>query len=131
MLRTLSKIGLVVTALTPSLALAAAQPQNFAQLIGIFTDILLLIVPIVFALALLTFFWGLARFIFFTAGNEEAHAEAKNIMIWGIIALFVMLSLWGFVRILHETIFGVSEVGRFEPPTSPTHFDNTNLLRNF
>jgi len=59
--------------------------------------------PIVFALALLAFFWGLAVYIF-NSGNDEKKAQGKNIMIWGIIALFVMVSVFGIIRILRETL---------------------------
>jgi len=52
--------------------------------------------PAIAGLALLAFFWGLAKFIF-SAGDEEKRSEGKKIMIWGIIALFVMVSIWGIV----------------------------------
>jgi TM2 domain-containing membrane protein YozV len=58
---------------------------------------------LVVALALLYFFWGLARFILNAGGGKEQE-EAKAIMLWGIIALFVMISVWGIVRLLGETL---------------------------
>ncbi len=75
------------------------------------------LVPIVMVLALLYFFWGLAKFIL-AAGNEGAKAEGKNIMIWGVVALFVMVSVWGLVAFLQDT-FGVNEfvVPTVELPT--------------
>ncbi len=59
--------------------------------------------PIVFALALLFFFWGLAKFIL-AAGNSDAQAEGKNIMIWGVVALFIMASVWGLVGFLQSNL---------------------------
>jgi hypothetical protein len=59
--------------------------------------------PIVVGLALLAFFWGLATFIF-SAGNDEAKDKGKNIMIWGIVALFVMVSVWGIVRFIGQAL---------------------------
>ena len=86
--------------LTPAIALAAggldAVLKTLAGLINNAT-------PIVFALALLAFFWGLAIYIF-NSGNDEKKAEGKNIMIWGIIALFIMVSVFGIIRILQETL---------------------------
>jgi hypothetical protein len=55
------------------------------------------LIVVVAGLAVLYFFWGLVKFIF-NAGSEEAQTEGKNIMRWGIIALFVMVSIWGLVR---------------------------------
>ena len=40
--------------------------------------------------------WGLAKYIL-AAGNEESKASGKTIMIGGIVALFVMTSVWGLV----------------------------------
>ena len=59
--------------------------------------------PIVVALALLYFFYGLAIYIL-KAGDEEKRKEAKGIMIYGIIALFVMVSVWGLVGILVSSV---------------------------
>lgn len=52
--------------------------------------------PILAGLALLVFFWGLVKFIFH-AGDEDKRAEGKKAMGWGIIALFVVVSIWGIV----------------------------------
>jgi hypothetical protein len=61
-------------------------------------------VILVVALALLFFFWGVARFIL-NADNEEKRTEGKKVMVWGIIALFVMLFVWQIVNILANTFF--------------------------
>ncbi len=53
-------------------------------------------IPVVVGLALLYFFWGLSKFIL-RAGDEKAREEGKQIMLWGVIALFVMVSIWGIV----------------------------------
>ena len=61
------------------------------------------------------FFWGLVKFIF-AAGNEESKADGKKIMIWGVVALFVMVSVWGLVRFIAET-FDVSQNSSVDVPT--------------
>ena len=58
--------------------------------------------PIIVALALIFFFYGLAKYIL-NSGDEEKRTEGKGIMIWGIIALFVMVSVWGLVNLLANT----------------------------
>jgi Type IV secretion system pilin len=40
--------------------------------------------------------------------NEEKRDEGKQTVYYGIIALFVMMSIWGFVNILNNT-FGLSK----------------------
>jgi len=53
-------------------------------------------VPIFAGLALLIFFWGLIKFIYY-AGDEEKRKQGKLAMGWGIVALFVVASVWGII----------------------------------
>ena len=71
------------------------------------------LIPLIIAIAVIGFLWGLAMFIF-KAGNDEEQKKARSIMIWGILALFVMVSVWGLVAMLQAT-FG-STLG---DPTKP------------
>jgi undecaprenyl pyrophosphate phosphatase UppP len=83
--------------------IASAQLGNVTNLIESVRNIIDILIPLVAALALLYFFWGLAQFIL-NSGSDDAKTEAKNKMIWGIVALFVMVSVWGLVRWLGEAI---------------------------
>lgn len=58
------------------------------------------IVYVLMSAALLIFFWGMAKFIFKVGGDEKAVTEGKNLMIWGLAALFVMFGVWGLVNLL-------------------------------
>ena len=89
----------------PLVASAFTTPRDFKGVVGLFVSIIDLITPIVGALALLVFIWGIAKFIFH-AGSEDNIAEGKQLMFWGVIALFVMFSVWGLVTFLHYNIFG-------------------------
>ena len=72
------------------------------------------LIPVVTALALLFFFWGLAKFIL-AAGDEAAKDEGKRIMIWGVVALFVMAAVWGIIQAL-AGIFDVNTGGTISVP---------------
>ncbi|MES2930323.1 MAG: hypothetical protein V4665_00875 [Patescibacteria group bacterium] len=63
------------------------------------------IVPLLFALATVGFIWGMIQY-FLNPDNEEKRKQGKSFMIWGIVALFVMISMWGVVGVLSNT-FGV------------------------
>ncbi|MBX4199871.1 pilin [Candidatus Parcubacteria bacterium] len=52
---------------------------------------------------LLVFFWGLAKFIF-KSGDTKSHEEGRNLMVWGIVALFVMVSVWGLVNFVRQSL---------------------------
>ena len=76
--------------------------QEIGDIIADIATIIGLVTPVVVALALLYFFWGLAKFIL-NADNEQARTDGKQIMIWGIIALFVIVTVWGLVAVLNST----------------------------
>jgi hypothetical protein len=98
-------------ALLPFLAFA----QNVSNVLTTIGNLVKQALPIVAGLALLAFFWGLARFIF-AQGKEDAKKQGKDLMIWGAIALFVMVSIWGIVRFI-QTSLGVEDVKTIQPPT--------------
>jgi|SRR3989344_3715854 len=112
----MKKVILGVLAFAPALAFAQtlSNIETFVTSVGRVVGIAL---PIVVAIALLVFFWGLVKFIF-AQGNEEAKVEAKKIMLWGIIALFVMVSIWGLVKFI-GTALGVNQGDTVIVPTVP------------
>jgi hypothetical protein len=88
----------------PMLAFAQGSPDpEVGGLIPLVGTIISTLTPIVVALALLYFFWGLAKFIL-ASGNEVEKDKGQSMMVWGIIALFVMVSVWGVVGLLGETL---------------------------
>ncbi len=117
----MKKVILLVLAFSPSLAFAQGvgnltNIETFIRSIGRITQIAL---PIVVGLALLAFFWGLARFVF-QSGKEDAQKEAKNMMLWSIVALFVMVSVWGLVNFIGTTLGVGAGTGNNGAPTIPT-----------
>ena len=109
----MKKIVIATLALTPAIALA--QGTSLGDILGTIGDLITSATPIIIALALLYFFWGLATFIL-AAGEEEKRASGRQMMIWGIIALFVIVSIWGLVGILQGT-FGVDAGGTTDLPS--------------
>src|SRR3989344_806469 len=80
-------------------------------------------IPIAFALALLYFFWGVGLYIL-KSGTEKD--EGKKVMVWGVVALFVMSSIWGLVRFIQGEI-GVSDVTNQPVPTFGPGGQDLNL----
>jgi len=79
--------------------------QTLGHMFGIFTRIINALMPFIVGLAVLFFMWGVFQFVK-SSGNEDEITEGRNRMIYGIIAIFVMVSVWGFVNLLDET-FGL------------------------
>lgn len=103
-----------ILALAP--AFAFAQGGTLTDMLDILNGIINTLLPIIVALALLYFFWGLAQFVL-SAGDEAKRSEARSIMIWGVIVIFVMVSVWGLVNVLVST-FNL-DVSETPIPTAP------------
>lgn len=126
----ITSLGVIL--LLPSFAFAAEKIQD---VLCIVIALILQATPIVFGLALLAFFWGLAMYMWSLSGGDGAAAHSaygapaspqgkqtgRTIMLWGLIVLFVMLSVWGLVNMLQAT-FGISG-GSITPP----HLSGTNF----
>ncbi len=85
------------TSLFPSFTFAALG--GLKGLIGSIGSLLNSLIPIIFALCLIYFFWGISQFILH-AGEEKTRAEGKNKMIWGVVALFIFISIYGILSVI-------------------------------
>ncbi|MBI1974394.1 MAG: hypothetical protein HYS51_00840 [Candidatus Zambryskibacteria bacterium] len=112
----MKKIVISALAFAPTLVFAQ-QLGNLETLLNSIKRLVNLALPIVVALGLLGFFWGLVQYIF-AAGDETKKEAGKNHMIWGIVALFVMVSVWGLVQFI-GTAFNIQQGGSVNIPTVP------------
>lgn len=96
-----------VLLLSPQIVTAVNRPKNIAQVADIFFRLVNSSVPLIAALSLMAFFWGTARYILAT-GDEERFA-GKKFMVWGVLAMFVMVSIWGILALITNTV-GISFV---------------------
>lgn len=94
-----------ISALLLALPLAASAQtlQPLANLIGAIARLVGALVPILITLALVAFFWGLVRYLM-GAGGKGGHQKGKDLMIWGLVSLFVMVSVWGIVRLAQDAL---------------------------
>jgi hypothetical protein len=105
----MKKFIIALLAFSPSLAFAAtatASGPNLSYFTGFIESIQKLInlaLPLIVGLALVAFFWGVGQIIW---GGDDAKKAGKIKIIWGIVGLFVMVSVWGLVGFL-GSILGV------------------------
>jgi len=71
------------------------------------------IVPVIFAIAFLAFLWGAFQTFIIGANDADTKDKGKNLMLWGLIGFFVMVSIWGLVNILTGTV-------QFGSPAGPS-----------
>ena len=100
----------IVLFLLPGVALAQS---NIRDVLLNISGLINIIIPLLIALAIVAFFWGLVQYIW---SGGEGHEKGRNVMIAGIMSLFVMLSIFGIVHLISNT-FGVGGTNTFTAPT--------------
>ncbi len=83
--------------------------NGLESLIGATGDFISQAILVFAGAGLLVFLYGLVKFIFRLGGSEAKVEEGKNMMIWGLVALFVMVSVWGLVRFFQESL-GITNI---------------------
>jgi hypothetical protein len=87
------------------------------SLLNLAQDIISRLVPFAITLAVVVFFWFLIQFIW-KSGEPEARKKSLAGMGWSIVALFVMVSIWGIVGFL-ASLTGISQGGSIPIPSVP------------
>ncbi|MBX4215493.1 hypothetical protein KW797_00935 [Candidatus Parcubacteria bacterium] len=105
----------ITIAVSSALPLMAFAQTTIDSIVVRFGNIIQLLVPIFITLAVLYFFWGLIQYI---KGDAEEKEKGRTTMIWGIIALFVMVSVFGLISLLGST-FGINQGGTIPVPITP------------
>ena len=92
---------------------ALASAAGILDTIVVVNRIVRAIVPLLISVALIVFIWGLIKYLT-KVGDDKSRAEAVQLMLWGIVAIFVMSSVWGLVALLQNT-FSVQRNEPFVP----------------
>ena len=62
------------------------------------------IIPFLLVLATAVFLWGVVRFLS-AQGDEQQTTEARRYIVFGIVALAVMVAVWGLAFLLVDFVF--------------------------
>ncbi len=111
-MKNLFKTGFVLLALGPVVAFAqvtntastgsCAARENVMFLLCKIGEILSGVIPVLIGLGVVYFVWGVIMYMI--ADGEEAKTKGRDQIIYGIIGLVVIISLWGLVRIVTNTL---------------------------
>lgn len=75
------------------------------------------ITSLLLTVAVAAFFWSVVMFLFNRSrGNTDAMQDAKNKLLWSIIGLFVMFSIWGIITFFQEG-FGIKDKNTVKVPS--------------
>lgn len=113
-----------VFTLTPFVVLAQATTgQGLGDVSDIFDSFIRFIndtlIPLVFALALLMFFYGIFKYFILGGGDEGSRQEGRQLMLYAIIGFVVMASIYGIVEIISAGL-GINQGTTINVPEAPT-----------
>ena len=81
-------------------------------------EILEMVVPLLVTLGIIYFVWGIITYVI--ADDEEAKSSGRNRIIWGLVGLAVIVSMWGLVRLLTETAGVNNQTDDIDLPVLPS-----------
>lgn len=91
----------------PSFSFAAVGAvRDLKELLDLFIDFnIRLLIPLAFSCGVLFFMWRGAIYVY-NSGSEEGKSEGKRVLMWGVISLFLMASIWGIIRFAQQDSIG-------------------------
>jgi len=83
--------------------------MTFASFIGSGTNGIIgilntIVVPIIFALTFVAFLWGVVQYYFLNADDEKARTSGRQFVLWGVLGMVLLFSIWGVVNVLLSTL---------------------------
>ena len=109
--------------LAPLAALAqGVSGSNLGGITNLFNNFIGFIngtlIPLVFALALLMFFYGIFKYFILGGGDQGSRDEGKQLMLWAIIGFVVMAGIYGIIQVITGGL-GINNSTAPVLPTAP------------
>ena len=82
------------------------------------------ITPLLGGIALLIFFWGIIKYVW-ASGDSHAKTNGREFIVWGLVALFVIFSVWGILSLAGWSLVGTPACGNSQSAGSAANFLNT------
>ncbi len=108
---------LFVPMLAMAQAVVSAQPDLnwFASLANQLETVVNALIPILLALALLLFIWGVIQYFILGAGDEGKRETGRAYMLYAIIGLVAIVAVWGLVNL----VLSILGIGVGTAPAAP------------
>ena len=88
-------------------AFSHAAPKTFAELVGLLTGFVDRgVIPVLIAVAFIVFIYGVLKYYILAGDSYTKMENARNVLLYGLIGLVVMISFWGLVKLVKVTFFG-------------------------
>lgn len=71
---------------------------------GIIGALNTIVVPLIMAFAFAVFIFGVVSHFFLHGADDTKRAEGRQFILWGILGMVVLFSVWGMVNLLLSTL---------------------------
>ena len=102
-----SKLNIILPPVVFADATLEGEINRFLDIFVITNSFVRTLVAVVAALVFFYFFWGLADYI---RKNDATIEQAKSRMMWGVLGIFVLVSMWGLIYFFQRSVFGSTDV---------------------
>ncbi|GEM_PF-3082221 len=109
----------VVTDIYKPKVISTEAPTTLVELIDRVNSIGSYVIPFLIGIGVFIVLLGIVNYIR-QGDNEEKRAEGRMFIIWGVISIFIMLSIWGLVNILVKSFNFDNSVTSTTIPDLPT-----------
>lgn len=82
-----------------------------------------ILIPLIFAAALLMFIYGMYRYFILGGSNDGDREVGQQLMIWAVVGFVLMVSIWGIVNLVAgglQTGLGTNNSAPTSIPKGPT-----------
>lgn len=93
--------------------LSGASTGGFNGFVGVIKNGINIVLPLIISLAVLFFLWGI--FLYVRSNDPGKQEEARMYIIWSLVFIAVMVSVWGLVNILTSS-FSLDKTAPAPPP---------------
>lgn len=108
---------------------ASAAPRTFKELADLIVSIIDTGTGLLILAGIVVYFWGISTNLL--KMRDESGQAFKAYFVWGIIAIFVMVSIWGIIELLQNTLFGGDTGGFTQVSTEDPNFVGSNGFPTF
>lgn len=99
-----------------------SNAPTFASVVNLVITLINKTIPILVALAIVLFMIIGFQYVR-TSGGTHGKSNYREALLWGLIALFVLFSIWGILRLLQTTFLNATSSGSAGDCPSHTYYN--------
>lgn len=86
--------------------IATAQPTTFVDFVDLLIGIINTAIPVLFGVVFLYLTWKVFDSWVLNAGDESKREEGKQYALTAVVVLVLMISAWGIIIMIRDSLFG-------------------------